>query len=100
MNVPYRLFCRAVVKRSAAIIVDSAASARDVERLLCADVQDVVGVAVGGREAGVVFEGDRHFEIVVRLPEKMRLRNACHVGHFASRSYAMGAIFVMKSSRR
>ena len=37
LNIPFRLFCRAVVKRSAAIIVDSAASARDVERLLCAD---------------------------------------------------------------
>jgi alpha-1,3-rhamnosyl/mannosyltransferase len=37
LNVPFRLFCRAVVKRSAAIIVDSAASARDVERLLRAD---------------------------------------------------------------
>jgi len=37
LNVPFRLFCRAMVKRSTAIIVDSAASARDVERLLCAD---------------------------------------------------------------
>jgi cobalt-zinc-cadmium resistance protein CzcA len=35
-------------------------------------VHDVVGVAVGGREAGVVYEGDRHFEIVVRLPERQR----------------------------
>jgi cobalt-zinc-cadmium resistance protein CzcA len=35
-------------------------------------VQDVVGTAVGGREAGVVFEGDRRFEIVVRLPETVR----------------------------
>ncbi len=35
-------------------------------------VQDVIGAAIGGREAGVVFEGDRHFEIVVRLAEAAR----------------------------
>jgi cobalt-zinc-cadmium resistance protein CzcA len=37
-----------------------------------ADVQDVVAVAIGGREAGMVFEGDRRFEVVVRLPERLR----------------------------
>ncbi|MCG3143590.1 MAG: Cobalt-zinc-cadmium resistance protein CzcA [Gammaproteobacteria bacterium] len=36
------------------------------------DVQDVVTTAVGGREAGRIFEGDRRFDIVVRLPEDMR----------------------------
>ncbi|EKS40024.1 efflux RND transporter permease subunit [Afipia clevelandensis] len=35
-------------------------------------VQDVIGTAIGGRSAGVVFEGDRSFEIVVRLPEDIR----------------------------
>jgi len=35
-------------------------------------VQDVIGTAIGGRDAGVVFEGDRHFDIVVRLPEALR----------------------------
>jgi cobalt-zinc-cadmium resistance protein CzcA len=35
-------------------------------------VQDIVSVAVGGREAGQVFEGDRRFDIVVRLPEEFR----------------------------
>jgi cobalt-zinc-cadmium resistance protein CzcA len=37
-----------------------------------ADVQQVLTSAVGGEEAGVVFEGDRRFEIVVRLPEELR----------------------------
>jgi heavy metal efflux system protein len=37
-----------------------------------ADVQDVVATAVGGKEAGVVQEGDRRFPLVVRLPERMR----------------------------
>jgi len=37
LNVPFRIFCRAVVKRSAATVVDSAASGRDVERFLGAD---------------------------------------------------------------
>jgi len=36
------------------------------------DVQDVVAVAIGGREAGLVFEGDRRFELVVRLPDELR----------------------------
>ena len=36
------------------------------------DVQDAVATAVGGREAGVVFEGDRRFDIRVRLPEDLR----------------------------
>jgi cobalt-zinc-cadmium resistance protein CzcA len=37
-----------------------------------ADVQSIVEVAVGGKEAGIVFEGDRRFELVVRLPEQLR----------------------------
>ena len=36
------------------------------------DVQDVVNIAVGGREAGLVFQGDRRFDLVVRLPEHIR----------------------------
>jgi heavy metal efflux system protein len=37
-----------------------------------ADVQDVVAGATGGEEAGLVFEGDRRFAIVVRLTERLR----------------------------
>lgn len=37
-----------------------------------ADVQDVIEAAMGGREAGQVFEGDRRFDLVVRLPEHLR----------------------------
>jgi heavy metal efflux system protein len=37
-----------------------------------ADVQDVVQIALGGKEAGEVFEGDRRFAVVVRLPEGLR----------------------------
>lgn len=36
------------------------------------DVQDVVAIAIGGKSAGKVFEGDRHFEIMVRLPDDIR----------------------------
>jgi cobalt-zinc-cadmium resistance protein CzcA len=36
------------------------------------DVQDVISAAIGGREAGQVFEGDRRFDLVVRLPESLR----------------------------
>lgn len=37
-----------------------------------ADVQDALSIAVGGREAGLVFEGDRRFDILVRLPDAAR----------------------------
>jgi cobalt-zinc-cadmium resistance protein CzcA len=37
-----------------------------------ADVQDVIEVAIGGKSVGQVFEGDRRFDIVVRLPDAMR----------------------------
>lgn len=36
------------------------------------DVQTVVATAIGGAEAGQIFEGDRRFDIVVRLPEELR----------------------------
>ncbi len=36
------------------------------------DVQEAVAIATGGREAGTMFEGDRRFDIVVRLPETLR----------------------------
>lgn len=36
------------------------------------DVQDVVRTAIGGVTAGKLFEGDRRFDIVVRLPEPLR----------------------------
>ena len=36
------------------------------------DVQDTLATAVGGREAGTMFEGDRRFDIVVRVPEAVR----------------------------
>ncbi|TSA52752.1 MAG: CusA/CzcA family heavy metal efflux RND transporter, partial [Nitrosomonadaceae bacterium] len=37
-----------------------------------ADVQDAIVIAVGGRSAGMIFEGDRRFELQVRLPEQQR----------------------------
>jgi cobalt-zinc-cadmium resistance protein CzcA len=37
-----------------------------------ADVHEVVAVAVGGRRAGQIFEGDRRFDVVVRLPDAAR----------------------------
>src|SRR6202163_893769 len=37
-----------------------------------ADVQNLVEIAVGGKSAGRVFEGDRRFDIAVRLPEHLR----------------------------
>jgi cobalt-zinc-cadmium resistance protein CzcA len=36
------------------------------------DVQETIATAVGGKQAGAMFEGDRRFDIVVRLPEAIR----------------------------
>ncbi|WP_422635183.1 efflux RND transporter permease subunit [Sphingobium sp.] len=36
------------------------------------DVQNVVSISIGGKQAGEMFEGDRRFPIIVRLPEDMR----------------------------
>jgi cobalt-zinc-cadmium resistance protein CzcA len=36
------------------------------------EVQEVVRIAVGGAVAGQLFEGDRRFDLVVRLPEPLR----------------------------
>lgn len=37
-----------------------------------ADLQETVEIAVGGRKAGQVVEGDRRFDIVVRTPDDVR----------------------------
>lgn len=52
------------------IKLDRAAIAR--YGLNVSDVLDVVSIAIGGREAGLVFQGDRRFDILVRLPDELR----------------------------
>jgi heavy metal efflux system protein len=52
------------------IKIDKAEIAR--HGLSLATVQDVIGTAIGGRPAGLVFEGDRRFQIIVRLPDDIR----------------------------
>lgn len=36
------------------------------------DLQDLVSTGIGGKEAGLIYEGDRRFKLVVRLPEILR----------------------------
>lgn len=36
------------------------------------DVQDVIQIAIGGKKAGQVFQGDRRFDLIVRLPDSTR----------------------------
>ena len=43
------------------------------------DVQDVVAASIGGAVAGQIFEGDRRFDVIVRLPEDIR-RNVDEIG--------------------
>jgi cobalt-zinc-cadmium resistance protein CzcA len=40
--------------------------------LALSEVQEAVRIAVGGETAGQIFEGDRRFPLVVRLPESLR----------------------------
>jgi cobalt-zinc-cadmium resistance protein CzcA len=52
------------------IDIDRRATAR--YGLNIADVQAVVEAAIGGQRAGEVFEGDKRFGLVVRLPDAIR----------------------------
>jgi heavy metal efflux system protein len=52
------------------VVPDRAALAR--YGLSVADLQDTLAIAMGGEVAGQIFEGDRRFEILVRLPESLR----------------------------
>ena len=40
--------------------------------LSVSDIQAVLATAVGGRDAGQIYEGDRRFDVIVRLPEGQR----------------------------
>ncbi|MCL4788677.1 MAG: CusA/CzcA family heavy metal efflux RND transporter [Verrucomicrobia bacterium] len=40
--------------------------------LSIAQLQEVIEIALGGKAAGEVFEGDKRFEIILRLPENLR----------------------------
>jgi cobalt-zinc-cadmium resistance protein CzcA len=50
--------------------IDRAALAR--LGLSMADVQQTAATAIAGRDAGVLFDGDRRFDIQVRLPDSVR----------------------------
>jgi heavy metal efflux system protein len=52
------------------IRIDKAEIARHGLRL--AEVQEVIGSAIGGTAARLVFEGDRRFQIIVRLADALR----------------------------
>ncbi|MFM2198654.1 MAG: hypothetical protein RLZZ505_2086 [Verrucomicrobiota bacterium] len=40
--------------------------------LSVSDVQEVIEIAIGGKQAGQIFEGDRRFPLILRLPENLR----------------------------
>ena len=52
------------------IKLDRAAIAR--LGLTVRDVSDTIAAALGGRESGLVYEGDRRFDVTVRVPEATR----------------------------
>ncbi|GHG62927.1 cation transporter [Alishewanella longhuensis] len=40
--------------------------------LTLAAFQDLIAMAIGGEDVGLIYEGDRRFQLVVRLPEAIR----------------------------
>ncbi len=52
------------------IVIDRQAIAR--QGLNVSDVQDVIEMAIGGKVASEIYEGERRFQAVVRLPERLR----------------------------
>lgn len=48
--------------------------------LSAADVSEAIAAGIGGVEAGRIFEGDRRFDVVVRLPEASRNHPAALAG--------------------
>ncbi len=40
--------------------------------LTMSDAQEVIEIAIAGKSAGKVYEGDKQFELIVRLPEDVR----------------------------
>ena len=52
------------------IAIDRQAIAR--QGLNVSDVQDVIETAVGGKVATEIYEGERRFQAIVRLPERLR----------------------------
>ncbi|WP_417703873.1 efflux RND transporter permease subunit [Rheinheimera aquimaris] len=40
--------------------------------LTVSQFQDVIAMSIGGEHAGLIYEGDRRFQLVVRLPEQIR----------------------------
>ncbi|MDP3495651.1 MAG: CusA/CzcA family heavy metal efflux RND transporter [Hyphomonadaceae bacterium] len=52
-----------------AVVDRTAAAAQGVH---ASDAVDALAIALGGREAGMVLEGDRRFDVVVRLSDELR----------------------------
>jgi cobalt-zinc-cadmium resistance protein CzcA len=52
------------------VTIDRRAIAR--QGLNVSDVQDVIEMAVGGKVASDIYEGERRFQALVRLPERLR----------------------------
>jgi len=38
------------------------------------NLQDTVSTAMAGTHAGIIFEGDRRFDVIIRLPENLRVQ--------------------------
>lgn len=52
------------------VVIDRVSLAR--YGLQVSEVQNAVEIALGGKKGGELFEGDKRFDLVVRLPEKLR----------------------------
>src|SRR3546814_1815178 len=61
------------------------------------EVADTVAAALGGRESGLLYEGDRRFDITVRVPDA---RSEEHTSELQSLMRISYAVFCLKKKKR
>lgn len=88
------------------VVVDREAAAQ--HGLTLAEVQEVAGIGIGGRQAGVIMEGDKRFPIVVRMDAETRADQQAILGlpiasksnpnHYAESFVPLGEVARVKTA--
>src|SRR3546814_20172949 len=60
------------------------------------EVADTVATALGGRESGLLYEGDRRYDIAVRVPDATRARKSVVSGTRGSVRVDLGGRRILK----
>src|SRR3546814_1723990 len=64
------------------------------------EVADTVAAALGGRESGLLYEGDRRFDITVRVPDATRVRSEEHTSELQSLMRISYAVFCLQKKKQ